>query len=75
MVGKIVHYETTNDSLSPWRRTLVQLADDYIHPDSTNDPAGNFTKATERVADLQPELTMTLRNYYNAPFNAGQLRS
>ena len=65
VVGKIVRYESVKSSALPQRNVSTFLADDYVRPDGSKDPAGDFVSHTEEVIALQPGGVDTERIYYD----------
>ncbi|MEX1019410.1 MAG: C25 family cysteine peptidase [Litorilinea sp.] len=73
VVNKIVRYEQASDVNAPWRRTSLQIADDYFRPDGTLDDAGDFVASAESINALKPGGIRVKRHYFNVALTPAQL--
>lgn len=80
VVDKILYYEAsaTRDPAAFWHQTALYVADNYIHPNGTKDPAGNFPyfsdliiegDLTQGIGAAQAAGVISRRLYYDPSYD------
>lgn len=76
VVDKMIHYEESaqRDPGAQWHRTALYVSDNYIQPNGTKDPAGDFPYYSDLIIEgdlsrgigaIQPAQVLTRRLYYD----------